>query len=421
MLKFGTFKRYDPRRKRGSNSPFTVSLDELFRHVQVIGRTGMGKSTFLESCFIQYAAVGLGGIFIDPHGSSARELLHFIPPHRRRDVIYFNPADRLYPPAFNPLARTHPDDLPLAASTVVDTFRSVWGDSWGPQLEMFIGASCSALLATPFGTLIGIKFLLTSENYRTLVLRHVKDPAVKNFWLTDFETHMPDKEQREKTLSSLNKVGQILNDPTLRNIFGQTKSLFSFKEAMATRKLFIANLSQGELGIRKSQLLGALLIASIHTAALQRGTDADPYPLIVDEFHTFGHQAFADMLSGIRKYKVPMILAHQYLRQLAERGSPLKEAVLGTVGTTVAFKISGADADELAPEFRPFEAADLVDQPAYVAHVRSECATARLDMAPISAKRYEDGADRIIRQCRASVSRPRKQVEHTITRFIQGT
>ena len=306
----------------------------------------MGKSTFLANSLIQDIRAGNGCALFDPHGDLAEQILEYVPPWRRNDVIYFNPADIEYPIGFNPLANVDPDRRPLVVSTVVDALHSLWPDSWGPQLQMFLEATCGALLEMPGATLPQINLMLTDAKFRAHVLRHVQDVGVRSFWERDFAL-MPEREQRERSLSTLNKVGQFLNDFRLRNIVGQPRSGFDIDDILANRKVFIANLAQGELGIGKSRLLGALLIVCFHLAALRR-RDRTPFHIAVDEFHSFGASTFADMLSGVRKYGVSLTLANQYVDQLAE---PLRAALFGTVGTVVAFSIGVRDAPYLAPEF----------------------------------------------------------------------
>lgn len=164
---------------------------------------------------------------------------------------------------------------------------------------MFLYSGAAALLDFPDGTLVGLKFLLTSKTYRARVLGHVRDPAVRDFWATDFQKHMPEKERRERTLSTLNKIGQLITDPSIRNIIGQPKSRLSFANMMDSKKIFIASLRQGDLGIQKSSLIGSLLISSLHLAALQRKQIRTPFHVYVDEFHNF--HGFNEMVSGVRK------------------------------------------------------------------------------------------------------------------------
>jgi hypothetical protein len=323
-------------------------------------------------------------------------------------VVYFNPADSDYPIGFNPLARVESDRRPLMASAIVDALHSLWPDSWGPQLEMFLQAACAALLEARNATLPGISLLLTDPGYRASVLRQVGDLGVRNFWERDF-VHMPEREQRERSLSTLNKIGQFLNDFRLRNILGQPQGGLDIDAVLAERKVFIANLAQGQLGIGKSRLLGALLIVSFHMAALRR-RERTPFHLVVDEFHSFGNATFAEMLSGARKFGLSLTLAHQYLEQL---GDTLKAALIGTVGTIVSFRIGVRDAEILAPELDR-KLSDLTGLAAHRALVRTGDVTVELNMPPLAAKIFPSASRRIQNRCRNELAVPRAVAERRV-------
>ena len=189
--------------------------ERRFTHTHVIGKSGVGKSTALERWAIDDILNGEAIAFFDPHGHSAAEILKHVPPERRRDVIVFDPADRRFPIGFNPLHNIARERIPFVASSLVDSFPSLWASSWGPQLEQFLYNGIAALLEVPDGTLLGLKFLLTAPDYRRRLLAHVRDPLIRDFWASDFERHMPEREQRERTLSTLNKIGALIADPSL--------------------------------------------------------------------------------------------------------------------------------------------------------------------------------------------------------------
>jgi type IV secretory pathway TraG/TraD family ATPase VirD4 len=410
MHALGTYRRYNSRRRKFTSPSFYISDEARLRHLWVIGKTGMGKSTFLANSLIEDIRAGAGCALFDPHGDLAEEILSYVPPWRRNDVIYFNPADIEYPIGFNPLANVEPDRRPLVVSTVVDALHSIWPDSWGPQLQMFLEATCGALLEMPGATLPGINLMLTDAKFRAHVLRHVKDVGVRSFWERDFAL-MPDRERRERSLSTLNKVGQFLSDFRLRNIVGQPRSGFDIDDIMANRKVFIANLAQGELGVGKSKLLGALLIVCFHLAALRR-QDRTPFHIAIDEFHTFGASTFAEMLSGIRKYGVSLTLAHQYLDQLPES---LRAAIIGTVGNIVAFRVGARDAEALAPEFS-LKPDDFTGLSAHTAQVRTGERTIVLSMPALSAKRCPSGPRRVVNRCHNELAMMRADVTESIQR-----
>jgi hypothetical protein len=282
---------------------------------------------------------------------------------------------------------------------------------------MFVYAGVTALLDMPDGTLMGLKFLLTSRTYRARVLSQIQDPAIRNFWETDFETHMPEREQRERTLSTLNKIGALIADPTIRNSIGQSKSSINFRDILDQGKIFIARLPQGELGIEKSSLIGALLLSNFHLTALQR-KDRTAFHLYLDEFHHFGNSTVIEMLSGIRKFGISLTVVCQYLDQLSPA---MRSAVLGTVGTMLAFRTGALDAETLSGEFAlNRDDTPLPALPPFWAYARTD-RTTELCMPPISQQLRPRIARKIRDRCRSQYALPRRLVEERITRFIANT
>lgn len=413
MHALGTFRRYNTRRRRFTAPSFHIPDERRLTHLWVLGKTGMGKSTFLLNSLMQDIRAGRGCFLIDPKGDLARDVLAIVPPARRRDVIYFDPSDISFPIGFNPLASVDADQRPLVVSTVVDALHSLWPDSWGPQLQQFLEASVGALIEAQGATLPAINLMLTSTPFRQRILAHVKDVGIRSFWERDFP-HMSDKEQRERSLSTLNKVAQFFNDFRVRNIVGQPQSGFDLNDILRSNKLFVANLAQGQLGIGKSRLIGAILTVSFYMAALRR-KERHLFPFYADEFQLFGASTFGDMLSILRSFGIAMTLAHQYVEQLDPR---LHAALVGTVGTTVAFKVGSRDAEVLTPEFDR-KPSDLTLLEPHTALVRSGERTIQLDMPPCSAKRYPAGETRIRANCRNQLARPRAAVERDIAALLR--
>jgi hypothetical protein len=408
------FPRFDHKRKRKSFPIFSIEETRRQNHFWIIGKTGQGKSSFLQNAIQQDIRAGNGLALFDPHGDLAEAVLALIPPKRRKDVILLDPTDHDYPIGFNILDRVPIERRPFVASSVVDCFKAIWGSSWGPQLEMFLYAGAAALLDFPDGTLVGLKFLITSKSYRTRVLGHIRDPAVRDFWQTDFQKHMPEKEQRERTLSMLNKIGQLITDPSIRNIIGQPTSRLSFTEIMNSKKIFIASLRQGDLGIQKSSLIGSLLISSIHLAALQRTANRTPFHVYVDEFHNF--HGFNEMVSGIRKFGISLTLSHQYISQLTP---DLRDAMLGTIGTIISFQIGGDDADRLSKTFH-IKPEELTALEPYTAYVTTGAKTTLIKMEPPPEALYPASPRAIRRRCKA-LAVPREHVESRMNTFIKNT
>jgi hypothetical protein len=249
------------------------------------------------------------------------------------------------------------------------------------------------------------------------VLSHVQDPAIRDFWETDFETHMPEREQRERTLSTLNKIGALIADPAIRNSIGQSKTAIDFRDILDRRQIFIARIPQGELGIEKSSLIGALLLSNFHLTALHR-KDRTPFHLYLDEFQNFGNDTVIQMLSGIRKFGISLTIACQYLDQLSPA---LKSALLGTVGTMLAFRTGALDAETLTPEFAlNRDDTPLAALPAFRAYARTDHTT-ELRMPPMSDTGRPKLARKIRDRCRSQYALPRPVIDERITRFIQNT
>ena len=266
----------------------------------------------------------------------------------------------------------------------------------------------------PDGTLFGLKFLLTSARYRKRVISYIRDPVVADFWRTDFETHMPEREQRERTLSTLNKIGAMIADPAIRAVIGQPRSRIDLSAILANGGILIASLPQGQLGVEKSALVGSLLMSQLHLAALSRPvSDRGPFHIYV------GAATLPEMLSGIRKFGVSLVLANQYLDQLSPR---LKAALVGTAGTLIAFRIGAIDAELIEPEFHlTNDDWSLCELAPFEAYVRTGHQTHRLTMPEADHPIYPSAPSRIRKFARAQYALPRAQVEARLARFIANT
>jgi hypothetical protein len=318
-----------------------------FQHRYILGKTGTGKSTTMLSLMLDDMEAGDGLFYIDPHGQDADLLLEHIPDTRKRDVILFDPSDIDNPAPINVLEHVAPEWVPFVASSIVDTFKSVWGyDQLStPVLDQYLYNATAALLEMPGATLMHIKPMLTSSRFREQVLEHVTDPVIRDFWETDFAAMSP-REQRETSRSTLNKIGLLMADPRIRNTFGYPKSAVDLPGVL-DGKILIARLPQGRLGLQKTRILGAILLARLHAVALSR-SDRTAFHIYLDECHHFGTGTLIEMLSGIRKFGVSLTLCHQYINQLTP---PLRDAMLGTIGTKIVFRVGLADAEALKHEF----------------------------------------------------------------------
>jgi hypothetical protein len=336
----------------GEERLFGITPQDARHHLYVIGKTGSGKTTLLRNLLIQHACAGRGFALIDPHGDLAEEILQHIPMHRADDLVYFNPADLEYPIGVNLIGQVPPDDRHLVASGIVSALKSIWGElSWGPRMEYILYNAVAALLDCENTTLLGLPRLLTDPAYREWVVRQVKDPVIRAFWVTEFAAY-DERFMREAIAPIQNKIGQFLASPPVRNILGQVKSKIDFRFMMDTGRMFIANLSKGRLGEDKANLLGSLVVTQFQLAAMSRATMAEEsrrdFFLLIDEFQNFTTDAFASVLSEARKYHLCLTLSHQYIDQLTPK---VRSAVLGNVGGVISFRIGSTDAEILTREF----------------------------------------------------------------------
>jgi hypothetical protein len=364
---------YDPERvttfanadSRNRNVEFGIKAKDRTRHMYVIGKTGMGKSTLLENMAAQDIANGEGMAFIDPHGKTAELLLNYVPEHRLKDVLYFAPFDLENPVSFNVLEDVGYDKRHLVVSGLMSTFKKIWLDAWSARMEYILTNTLLALLEYPGSTLLGVNRMLADKEYRKMVVENVKDPSVKSFWVDEFAKYT-DKFAAEATPAIQNKIGQFTNNPLIRNIIGQSKSSFDLRKMMDENKIIIINLSKGRVGEANANLLGSMIITKIYLAAMSRADVSERelqklpnFYLYVDEFQSFANESFADILSEARKYKLNLTIAHQYIEQMSEE---VRAAVFGNVGTMITFRVGAFDAEILEKEFAPqFTVEDLVN------------------------------------------------------------
>jgi energy-coupling factor transporter ATP-binding protein EcfA2 len=350
---------------RGKKVSFGIKAKDRSRHVYVIGKTGMGKSTLLENMAIQDLKSGEGLAFVDPHGKSAELLLDYVPEERAKDVVYFAPFDLDHPISFNVMEDVGYDKRHLVVSGLMSAFKKIWVDAWSGRMEYILSNTLLALLEYPEATLLGVNRMLIDKEYRKKVVANVTDPIVKSFWVDEFARYT-DRYTQEATPAIQNKVGQFTSNPLIRNIVGQPKSSFDLREIMDKRKIFIVNLSKGKMGEINANLLGSMLITKIYLAAMSRADTAEEvlqtlphFYLYVDEFQSFANESFSDILSEARKYKLNLTLAHQYIEQMSEE---VRAAVFGNVGTMIVFRVGAYDAEVLEKEFAPqFSIEDLVN------------------------------------------------------------
>jgi len=390
----------------------------------MIGKTGMGKSTLLENIIVSDIRAGHGVAVVDPHGDLAEKVIDYVPSHRVNDVIYFNPADMDYPIAFNVVEHVEPHMRHLVASGLLGVFQKLWADSWGPRLEYILRNTILAILDYPGSTLLAVTRMLSDKTFRKKVISKIEDPVVKSFWVNEFAGYA-DKFAAEAVSPIQNKVGQFLSSSLIRNIVGQVKSSIDMRDIMDSRKILIMNLGKGRIGEDNSALLGAMMITKLQLAAMSRVDQPErerkDFYLYVDEFQNFATESFANILSEARKYRLNLILAHQYIEQLSEK---VKYAVFGNVGTLISFRVGASDAEALEPEFTPtFTQEDIVNIPKYEMYLKlmidgvaSEPFSAR-GLPPLKDAEITGNTEKVIRVTRERYAKPREIVEEKINRW----
>ncbi len=407
---------------RNQNRRFGIKLDDRRRHMYVVGKSGMGKTTILENMVLNdiYAGHGIG--LVDPHGDFAEKIIDFIPANRINDVVYFNPTDLDYPIGFNILESVNPKYRHLVTSGLMGVFKKIWPDVWSARMEYILNNTILALLDFPGTTLLGINRLLSDAEYRRKVVNNLKDPVVKAFWQVEFAGYS-DKYKQEAVAPIQNKIGQFLSASVIRNIVAQVSSRINIRDIMDTKKIFIMNLSKGKIGEDNSRLLGGMLVTKIQLSAMERVDIPEPerkdFLLYVDEFQNFATESFANILSEARKYRLDLIMAHQYMRQLDEK---VLDAVIGNVGTMVTFRVGSADAEIIAKEFAPtFLEEDFLNLPKHQIYLKllidgvASRPFSALTLPPIGSSTAS--TEKVVRVSRERYAVHREKIEDKIARW----
>ncbi len=412
---------------RNERKRFGIKVNDRRKHVYIVGKTGMGKTTLLENMAIQDIRAGRGIGIVDPHGEFAEKMLDFVPPERLDDVVYINPADLDWPVAFNVMEKIGSEQRHLVASGLMSVFKKIWIDLWSARMEYILNNTILALLEYPDSTLLGVNRMLADKDFRKEVISRVTDPVVQSFWTMEFARYH-DKFQSEAIAPIQNKAGQFTANPVIRNIIGQPKSTVEIRKIMDEGKILIMNLSKGKIGEDNSRLLGALMITRLQLAAMSRvdipEDERRDFFLYVDEFQNFATDSFKYILSEARKYRLSLTLAHQYITQMEET---VRDAIFGNVGTLILFRVGAADAEFLEKEFAPeFTADDLVNLGlgdiylklminGVASHPFSAHGLGPVQMPEKSRK------EEIIAKSRQKYALPRLQVEETIKKWAEPT
>ncbi len=341
---------------------FGIKRKDRRRHVYIVGKSGVGKSKLLELLIRQDIAYGHGLCLIDPHGDVIENVLDFIPENRINDVVLVDPSDKDFPVSFNPIQNVAPELKHQVAQGLIEVLEKQFGANWTPRLEHVFRFTVLALLDYPKATMHGMISMLTDRNYRQRVVDYIEDDMVKKFWAIEF-ADWSEKFDTEAIIPLVNKLGQFLSNPLLRNIFGQEKNKIDLEYIMNSGKILLISLSKGKLGEENSSFFGSMFITKLYQAGMARASmreeERKDFYLYIDEFYNLVTNTFENLFSESRKYGLCITVAHQYIAQLLPS---VMETVLGNTGTIIVFRVGGNDARKLVPEMTPvFQAQDMIN------------------------------------------------------------
>lgn len=410
---------------RGEKRDIRLSDDDRRRHLYIIGQTGTGKTAFMKNLIRQDIEEGRGVCYIDPHGQDIEDILTMIPRHRAQDVIYFNPGDIERPMGLNFLEydTNFPEQKTFIVNELFSIFQKLYGavpESLGPMFEQYFRNATMLVMDDPVSgnTMLEISRVMSDKNFRDLKLSRAKNIVVKNFWI-----EVAEKAGGEGALQNMvpyitSKFDVFLANEIMRPIVAQEKSAFNFRDIMDSRKIFLVNLSKGRLGDLNSSLIGLIIVGKLLMAALSRVDIADQekrqdFYLYIDEFQNVTTDAIATILSEARKFRLDLIIAHQFVGQLQEN---IKKAVFGNVGSMTSFRIGADDAEFIAKQFKPvFSESDLMNLDNYNCYAK--LLVSGQTTPPFSMKTYPpEKGDREIAEVvkeisRTKYGRPREEVE----------
>ncbi|EKD56648.1 MAG: hypothetical protein ACD_58C00131G0023 [uncultured bacterium] len=353
---------------RGEVKNVYIKQDDRRRHMFMIGKTGVGKTTLYLNMIKQDIEKGYGCCFIDPNGDAADLVLKFVPKERAEDVIYFDPSDAERPMGLNMLDWKRPEDKDFLISEWLEIFYKLFDPNKtgmvGPQFEHWGRNASLTIMAQPEGgSLIEIPRLFTDDAFREKCISYVKDPVVLAFWNQQM-AKTADFHKSEMFNYFISKFGRFMTNDLVRNIIGQAKSAFDIREAMDSGKILVINLSKGKLGEMNSYLLGMILVSKIQVAAFQRADMPEEqrkdFYLYVDEFQNFTTNSFKTILSEARKYRLNLAITNQYIKQLTEE---IRDAAIGNAGTLLCYRMGAEDAEFMVKEFPGVTEQDLTNLP----------------------------------------------------------
>jgi hypothetical protein len=329
---------------------------DRLRHMYMIGKTGTGKSSLFLNMIIQDILNGNGVGVIDPHGELIRDILDYIPEERIKDVVLVDPSDFERPIGINIMQLEEGESIDRAAAEIVNAFKSIFADSWGPRLEYILRNTVKAIMSVEGTTVLGIKRVLEDDDYRKFIVSQLKDPVLKKFFDKEFAEFKSNNKLKTESISPIqNKIGPFETIQIIRNILCQRNSTINFSDIMSSKKIFLFNLSKGMLGDDVKNLFGSLIVSKIQSTVLKRANipteQRAPFYLYIDEFQNFTTDTFQSILSESRKYGLGLYLTHQFIEQLSDN---MRAAVIGNVGTIVTYSLGSRDASVMKEVFAPY-------------------------------------------------------------------
>lgn len=411
---------------RGSEDQVRIKRDDRARHVYIIGRSGTGKSTLMENMAIKDIENGDGVCIVDPHGEFVEHILERFPKERADDLIIFDPSDTERPIGLNPLEVENEDQKDFATQEMIAVFYKLFPPEMiGPMFEHTMRNVMLTLMSDPNepGTIAEIPRIITDPEYQKHWVSKVTDIVVRAYWEKEV-AKTSDFHKSEMFGYLISKVGRFVENEMMRNIIGQGKSGFNFREVMDKKKVLLVNLSKGKTGEVNANLLGLIIVSKLQMAALARAdmpeSERHEFYLFIDEFQNFITPSIATILSEARKYKLALTMAHQYMAQLIDKqDTSVKDAVLGNAGTIICFRIGIDDAEALEKEFQPtFNAYDLINienRTAYVKLLINGTASKPFNMATLAPAKGDPKLAAALKQLsRLKYGRPKEIVEAEI-------
>ena len=353
---------------RNQRNTFGILQKDRLHHFYVLGRTGTGKTTLLHTKISQDIYHNRGICLIDVHGDLVQTIHKQIPEHRKKDVIYLDATNPDLQLGYNPLRNVSYEKRPLVVSNILEVFQRLWGNqSWGIKLSHILRNVLLLLTDQPKASFSDILKVLQDASFRNQCLKHVISEDVKVFFEKEFKTYT-----KTDLLPIYNKLGGILSYPSVKRILVTNTKQISLRQIMDHQKILLVNLPKGTLGADASYILGSLLLTSLAASAFSRIDTSEhervPFFCYLDEFQNYTTLSLVDMLSELRKFKLGLIMAHQYISQLDIK---IRDAVLGNVGTIVCFRLGQADARFMEREFAPvFSTTDFVNLSNYEIYLK---------------------------------------------------